>query len=109
MTWSLVAKVEYMVVGKVVKLVVEVGSLVFLGGKEEEEGGMEVLLLLEMEGRKVEKLVEMVVELEGGWPAKEKAWLLFLGCHGSLAAVGEEGREKMEEREGVGELYKGKV
>ena len=96
-----------MVVGKVVKLVVKVGSLVFLGEKEEEEGGMEVLLLEmeeEMEGRKVEKLVEMEVELEGGWPAKEKAWLLFLGCHGSLAAVGEEGREKMEEREGVGEF-----
>ena len=36
MTWSLVAKV------------VEMGSLVFHGGKEEEEGGMEVLLLLEM-------------------------------------------------------------
>ena len=74
-----------MVVGKVVKLVVEVGSLVFLDGKEEEEGGMEVVLLLEMEeemdGRKVEKLVEMVVELEGGLVEigrpKEGAWLRF--------------------------------
>ena len=49
MTWSLVAKVEYMVAEMVEKVVVEMGSLVFHGGKEEEEGGMEVLLLLEME------------------------------------------------------------
>ena len=33
-------------VGKVVKLVVEVGFLVFLGGKEEEEDGVEVVLWL---------------------------------------------------------------
>ena len=67
-------------VGKVGKLVVEVGSLVFLGGKEEEEGGMEVLMLLEMEeemeGRMVEELVEeMVVEMEGGRPKEGTASL----------------------------------
>ena len=70
-----------MVVGKVVKLVVRMGCLVFLGGKEEEEGGVEVLLLLEMEeemeGRMVEELVELVVEMEEKkWPAKGSMGLL---------------------------------
>ena len=58
------------------KVVVEVGFLEFLGEKEEEEGDVEVLLLLEMEeemeGRMVEELVEelevMVVKVadQGG-------------------------------------------
>ena len=60
-------------VGKVVKLVVDVGFLEFLGEKKEEEGGVEVLMLLEMEeemeGRMVEELVEelevMVVNVAG--------------------------------------------
>ena len=78
--------------------VVEVGFLVFLGRKEEEEGGVEVLLSLEMEeemeGRMVEELVaEMVAEREGG-RQKEGTVRLFLGCCPSLAAVGEERREK---------------
>ena len=46
-------------------MVVKVGFLVFLSGNEEEEGGVEVLLLLEMEkemeGRMVEELVEEMV------------------------------------------------
>ena len=67
-------------VGKVVKLVVEVGFLEFLGRKEEEEDGMEGLLLLEMkeemEGRMVEEFVEeMVVEMEGGRPKEGTASL----------------------------------
>ena len=50
-------------------------SLEFLGGNEDEEGGVKVLLLLEMEeemeGRMVEELVEeMVVEMEGEWWSK---------------------------------------
>ena len=45
MAWSLVAKVEYMVVEMMEKVVVEMGSLVLHGGKEEEEGGMEVVSL----------------------------------------------------------------
>ena len=65
-----------MVVEKVVKLVVEVGFLVFLGEKEEEEGGMEVLLLLEMEEemeeRKVEKLVVEMEVGDGGWKGWER-------------------------------------
>ena len=59
------------------KLVVKVG---FLVEKEEEEGGVEVLLLLEMEEemeeRMVEELVaEMVVEMEGGRPKEGTAGL----------------------------------
>ena len=66
MAWSLVAKVEHMVVEMVEKVVVKMGSLVFHGGKEEEEGGMEVLLLLEMEEEVEENEVEkLVVEMEG--------------------------------------------
>ena len=72
-----------MVVEKVVKLVVEVGFLEFLDGKEEEEGSVEVVLLLEMEeemeGRMVEELVEeMVVEMEGG--RLKEGTAASLGC-----------------------------
>ena len=46
-------------------VVVEMGSLVFHGGKREEEGGMEVVLLLEMEEEMEEKEVEkLVVKME---------------------------------------------
>ena len=78
-------------------MVVEVG---FLVEKEEEEGGVEVVLLLEMEeemeGRMVEELVEeMVVEMEGGRPKEVTA----SGCC-RWFAVGEERREKkMKEKE----------
>ena len=86
MAWLSVAKVVYVVVEMVEKVVVEVGFLEFLGGKEEEKGGVEVVLLLEMEeemeGRMVEELVaEMVVEMEGRVVEnrpKEGAW----GCFG---------------------------
>ena len=59
------------------------GFLKFLGGKEEEEGGVEVVVLLEMkeemEGRMVEELVEeMVVKMEGGRPKEGTA--ASLGC-----------------------------
>ena len=58
----MVAKVEHMVVEMMEKVVMEMGSLVFYGGKEEEEDDMEVVLLLEMEeemeGRMVEDLVK---------------------------------------------------
>ena len=65
MAWSLVAEVEHMVVEMVEKVVVEMGSLVFHGGKEEEESGMEVLLLLKMEvGMKERMMVEFVVKME---------------------------------------------
>jgi len=85
MAWSLVAKVEYVVVGKVVKLVVEVGSLVFYGGKEEEEDGMEVLLLLEMEEEMEEKeveefVVEKMEEMERMVGQKKRKMAIFLGC-----------------------------
>ena len=114
MTWSLVAKVEYMVVGKVVKLVVEVGSLVFHGGKEEEEddgdGVVVVGMVEEMEEKKVEELVEMVVEMEGEgggwrWPAKEARGCHFVGCMLAGNKGGEE--EIKKERERKWGLYKG--
>ena len=76
----------------VVKLVIRIDCLV---EREEEEGGVEVLLLLEMEeemkGRMVEELVaEMVVEMEGGQP-KEGTASGWCCC---WFAVGEERREK---------------
>jgi len=63
------------------------GCLVFLGGEEVKEGGMGMLLLLEveeeMEGRMVVEFGEGVVEKMGyGWP-KERGGgsLLFsVGC-----------------------------
>ena len=69
----------------------------FLGGNEDEEGSVEVLLLLEMEekmeGRMVEELVEeMVVEMEGDRPKKEARWLAWLLF--SFAGNGEERRKK---------------
>ena len=67
------------------------GVMVVVVGMEEE-----------MEGRKVEKLVVMVVELEGGWPANGGSMAAFC-CHCSLLAAGnkEEERKIMKER-GVG-------
>ena len=92
------------------KVVMEVGFLEFLCGKEEEEGGVEVVLLLEMEeemeGRMMEELVEMVVEeMEKGGLPKEStvAW----GCHFVLCWLLLEKKEerKMKEKERKGGVY----
>ena len=95
------------------KLVVEVGFLEFLGGKEEEEGGVEVLLLLEMEeemeGRMVEELVaEMVVEMEGGVAGQGSKATAFaaVGFRWLLVEKKEE-RKNERERKKWGWLYKG--
>ena len=97
-------------VGKVVKLIVGVGFLEFLGGKEEGEGGVEVVLLLEMEeemeGRMVEVLVVKEVER---WPAKREArWLRLMAVVGLCLLEKEEGKKIMKEREdGSVYIYKG--
>ena len=67
MARSLVATMEYVMVEMVEKVVVEMGYLV--EKEEEEEGGEDgvvVVVVVGMEERKVEKLVEMVVEMEVG-------------------------------------------
>ena len=88
MTWSLVAKVEYVVMEMVEKVVVEMGYLVEKEEEEEDGGGSVVVVIVvgmeeEMEEKKVEELVEMVVEMEGeggGWSGRpRKQGLPFVG------------------------------
>ena len=83
LVWLVVAKVEYMVVEMVEKVVVDMG---YLMEREEEDGGEDgVVVVVVVVGMKegmeermmVEFVVEMVVELEGGWPAKEATMAAF--------------------------------
>ena len=100
MAWSLVAKVEYVVVEMVEKVVVEMGYLV---EKEEEEedggGGVVVVVVVGMEEEMEEKeVVVLVVEMEGR-VEKMAGQGKHHGCH-SLAAGNKEEERKGNEREG---------
>ena len=92
MVYLVVAKVVYMEVEMVEKVVVEMGCLVFLGGREVEEGGMGMLWLLEMEeemeGRMVE---EFVVEI---WVAQGRRRRLLVASLLVAAGNKEEEEEK---------------
>jgi len=82
LVWLVVAKVEYMVVEMVEKVMVDMG---YLMEREEEDGGEDGVVVVVVVGMKegmeermmVEFVVEMVVELEGGWPAKEATMAAF--------------------------------
>ena len=70
---------------------------------EEEDGGEDGVVVVvvvgmekEMKERKVEKLVEMVVELEGGWPAKEAT--MAVSFAGKMEKEGKYERERKKER-----------
>ena len=96
MAWSLVAKVVHMVVDRVVKLWSLIGLWCFMVEKEEEENGMEVLLLLEMEEEMEEKEVEEFVvekmDLVGGGngrPRELRGLCLLLELAGNKEDEGE--------------------
>ena len=71
---------------------------------EEKDGGEDGVVVVvvvvgmekEMKERKVEKLVEMVVELEGGWPAKEAT--MAVSFAGKMEKEGKYERERKKER-----------
>jgi len=100
MTWSLVAKVEYMVVERVVKLWSLMGSW---WRNEEEEGGKDgvmVVVVVEMKEEMEENEVVVLVEkMEEKWWRNGRPRQAH-GCHfrGLSLAVKERRKKKVKER-----------